>query len=420
MHSLLKGLLVVFGLTLASCSPVPTVCPTLSPFYRDQDLDLAYADFAIGLFRNCTSHDDDKNQIMSPISIALALSLLESGADGKTQQDLQHALLENKAAQEKVLAVYRQLQKRVSVDKDNAKLTIANALFQDKTLKINVDYATAITQCLDSQVQQVDFQNQLEQTRQQVNQFISQKTNQKIPELFKPGVLRQQDRFILANAIYFKASWRKAFVKSQTKKDTFYRNGRDTDKQQVDFMQTTQSLYHSSFNDYNVDVLEMPYGDADLPHDLSMYIILPKTRDGVRDLEKGLTGPKLHYIINTSQQKYVNVQLPKFNVRSSIDLKPILMKMGLDSLFSNEANFDRLSDTPIQIDSSIHEAYLNLDENGTEGAAATGFAGVPMSVVDHEVAIPFKADHPFLYTIVHKQTGTIVFLGKVNSVEQQP
>lgn len=415
MHSLLKGLLIVFGLTLASCSPVPTVCPTLSPSYREQDTQLALADFAVGLFRNVTSRDDDKNQIMSPISIALALALLESGADGKTQQDLQHALLESESAHEHVLAVYRQLQQKLSIDQDKTKLTIANALFQDKTLKVNVDYTTAITQCLDSQVQQVDFQNQLEQTRQQINKFVAQKTNQKIPELFKSGVLNQQDRFVLANAVYFKASWGTSFTKSQTKKDTFYRNGRDSDKQQVDFMQATQSLRHSSTND--ADTLELPYDDQDL----AMYVVLPKTRDGMRDLEKRLTGQRLRDIISGLSRKQVNVQLPKFNVRSTIDLKPILTKMGLYSLFSNEANFARLSDTPTQIDSSVHEAYLNLDENGTEGAAATGFAGRAMASIDHDFdpVTPFKADHPFFYTVVHKQTGAVVFLGKVNSIEQQ-
>jgi serpin B len=294
-------------------------------------------------------------------------------------------------------------------------LTIANALFQDKTLKVNVDYTTAITQCLDSKVQEVDFQHQLEQTRQQINQFVSQKTNQKIPELFKSGVLQQRDRFVLANAIYFKASWSQSFPKSQTKQDTFYRNGRDSDKQQVQFMQETVELRHSSTND--LDALELPYDDQDL----AMYVVLPKSRDGVRDLEKRLTGQQLRDLISGLSRKQVNVQLPKFNVRSTIDLKPILISMGLNSLFSNEANFHRFSDQPTQIDSSVHEAYLNLDENGTEGAAATGFAGRAMASIDHDFdpVTPFKADHPFLYTVVHRQTGAVVFLGKVNSVEQQ-
>jgi len=116
----------------------------------------------------------------------------------------------------------------------------------------------------------------------------------------------------------------------------------------------------------------------------------------------------------------VQVQLPKFQVRSHVDLKNILSKLGLQSLFSQSADFGRMSETPLKIDSGVHEAYISVDENGTEGAAATGFAvenrALPMPPQEQAT---FKADHPFLYAVVHKQTGAIVFLGKVNSIDNQ-
>jgi len=271
-----------------------------------------------------------------------------------------------------------------------------------------------IKNCFKSEVDQVDFQQQLEQARQKVNQFIAQQTQQKIPELYKQGDLTTSDRFVLANALYFKASWKNSFSKQSTKQDTFYRNGRDA--QNVPFMGTLQSVTLRHAEDQDVAALEMPYNDQDL----SMIIVLPKARDGMRDLERKLTGQQLRDILSRLQRKQVQVQLPKFQVRSHVDLKQTLSKMGLESIFDRSADFRRMSETPLKIDSGVHEAYISVDENGTEGAAATGFAGKAMASIGHQDPVtPFKADHPFLYAVVHKQTGAIVFLGKVNSIDKQ-
>jgi len=224
--------------------------------------------------------------------------------------------------------------------------------------------------------------------------------------------LTTDDRLVLANALYFKASWQRSFSKRSTKQDTFYRNGQT--EQTIDFMQQTATLRHASNDD--VSALELPYDDEDL----GMLIVLPNSRDGMRDLEQKLTGHQLRDIVSRLEQKQVDVQLPKFQVRSHVNLKQLLSKMGLQSLFSQSADFSRMSDTPLKIDSGVHEAYISVDENGTEGAAATGFAvqnrALPMLPPQ---PTPFKVDHPFLYAVVHKQTGAIVFLGKVNSIDKQ-
>jgi len=152
------------------------------------------------------------------------------------------------------------------------------------------DYKALIKNCFKSEIDQVDFQNQLEQTRQKVNQFISEKTQEKIPELFKQGDLTTDDRLVLANALYFKASWQKSFSKGSTKQDTFYRNGQT--EQTVQFMHETATLRHASNDD--VAALELPYDDQDL----GMLIVLPNSRDGMRDLEQKLTGEQLRDIVS--------------------------------------------------------------------------------------------------------------------------
>jgi len=157
------------------------------------------------------------------------------------------------------------------------------------------DYKALIKNCFKSEIDQVDFQNQLEQTRQKVNQFISEKTQEKIPELFKQGDLTKDDRLVVANALYFKASWKTAFNKGSTKQDKFYRNGQTA--QTVPFLQESVTLRHSESND--VAALELPYEDQDL----SMVLVLPQRRDGMRDLEKKLTGQQLRDILSRLQHK---------------------------------------------------------------------------------------------------------------------
>jgi len=409
MQSLFKGLILVFGLALAYCAPAP-VCPQAT---REdaKEAEEALADFAVNLYKNISAKDQEKNQIISPVSIALALAMLENGADGQTREEIQRALIERTGSSDDVLKTYRALEQQLRIDDQKTKLNIANALFQDKDLKLKEDYVSSTKECLQTEVEQADFKNQLEQTRQKVNQWVSQKTSQKIRELFKKGSLNQQDRMVLANAVYFKSSWKQAFNKAQTKQQTFYKNGRDQDKQQVQFMHESSSHRHHESND--LAALELPYEHQDL----AMVVVLPKQRDGMRQLEQRLTGKELRQIISQMQQRQVQVQLPKFAIRSQVDLKQTLSKMGLESIFSNSANFDRMSEQRVKIDNAIHEAYITVDEQGTEAAAATGFSVNTLAMA--EPTTSFVADHPFLYAVVHKQTGAIVFLGKVNSIEQQ-
>jgi len=181
MNSLFKGLMIVFCLALASCLPAPH-CPQKSEEEAKKSQQ-ALTDFAVNLFKQVSSHDEDKNQAVSPLSIALGLALLESGADGKTREEIKKVLLETSASREDVLSVYINLQEQLKINQDKTQLTIANGLFQDKDLKLKDDFISVIKNCFKSEVDQVDFQNQLEQARQKVNQFISEKNPSKNPPI---------------------------------------------------------------------------------------------------------------------------------------------------------------------------------------------------------------------------------------------
>jgi len=405
MHSLYKGVILIFALSLAYAVPL---CPAATQ-QQAQQAETALADFAVNLYKNISSQDQNKNQVMSPVSVALALAMLENGASGVTRQQLDDVLV-GLGSTVDVLTAYRAIQKQLEIDDDKAKLSIANGLFQDKTLSLKDSYLGTTRDCLMAQVDNDnDFAHQLEPAREKINKWVSGKTSGKIPELFKPGTLSPATLMVLANAIYFKSSWRVSFNKTMTKHQVFYRNGQDKDTENVPFMVANDQYLHGSTDD--ADALQLPFQHPSL----SLYVVLPKARDGLRDFEKKLSGAQLKSIISNLKLKQVNLQVPKFAIRSKIDLTAVLPKLGLANMFTNAADFSRMSDTPLKVDSAIHEGYINVNENGTEAAAATGISIVATSIhVQPSDPVPFVADHPFLYALLHKETGAIVFLGKLS------
>jgi len=412
MHSLFKGVAFIALVALVSCSPTSNPKCQRDTLEEAKKTEQALADFAINLYKNISAQqqrsEQDKNQIISPVSVALALALLENGADGQIRKQLQQQLTENGATDE-VLSVYRALEKNLDIHDQNTRLQIANSIFHDKQVQLKQEYQQSTQQCLEAQVQEEDFKNQLEQARQQINKYIAGKTENKIPELFKQGVLQADSKIVLANAVYMKAQWQRAFNKTQTKQGQFYRQGKEA--QNVQFMHAEGEYRHSQ--DDKLQVVQLNYEKAQL----SMYVILPKQRDGLKELEQHLTGDQLRQIQRNLQNRKVQIQLPRFQTRSPQSLKPALSKMGLNNLFTSQADLSRLSDQKLEVSRVIHEAYINVDENGTEAAAATGIAVVNAMAPSREDPTPFVADHPFLYTIVHNPTGAVVFIGRVNEIQ---
>jgi len=407
MHSLFKGVILICGLSLITCTPVP-LCPAATTEQAKQ-AEAALADFAVNLYKNISSQDQNKDQVLSPVSIALALAMLENGADSATRQQLDNVLV-GLGATADVLTAYRAIQLQLAIDDDRAKLSIANGLFEDKTLILKDNYISTTRDCLQAQVDNTnDFAKQLDQTRKNINKWVSDKTMGKIYELYKPGALNKAARMVLANAIYFKSSWLHPFNGTQTKHQTFYKYGQEGSKENVPFMIANIDLMFGSTND--VDTLQLPFQHPDL----AFYVILPKVRDGLQKFEQGLTGTQLRSLFSNLQAHSVTVQLPKFVIRTSIDLTDTLSKMGLASMFTNAADFSRMSDTPLKVDGAIHQGYINVNENGTEASAATAVSIAGATAYLQPAT--FIADHPFLYTIVHRQTGAIVFLGKLTDAK---
>jgi len=421
MVGILNAVVIALGLlfTIGSngaASAADSSCPEAN-LEEAKKVDAAFTDFAVSFYKNVSAGAADKNVVLSPLSVALAVALLESGASGETRKEIQNVLLAKAAAADgEVLASYRALQKQVQIDQPKSRLTVANGVFISKSASLKSEYVKIVKECFESESESLDFTGEkLEESRQRINSWVSDKTVKKIPELFKPGSLTPNVALVLANAIYFKSSWKNSFNAGATQPGKFYRSGAGAgqNEQTVSFMKDRADYGYAKSGD--AEILDLPYDNKDF----SMYIVLPTARDGLPALERGLTGPALKSLLASVRGASVKVEIPKFIVRTSVDLNQILAAMGLAKMFSQGAEFERMSEVALKVSRGVHEAYINVNENGTEAAAATGFAMVPRMGRPPVEPKVFVADHPFLYAIVHKPTGAVIFLGKVNYVEEK-
>ena len=227
----------------------------------------------------------------------------------------------------------------------------------------------------------------------------------KIRDLIPPGVLDALTRLVLTNAIYFKGDWLHPFKESATSGAPFWIS---SDRSiPAPMMQQTESFRYGESD--LCQVLELPYaGDA-----LSMFVLLPRERDGLRGLEEALTHEALVERTTALARRQVAVTLPKFKLTCQFSLAEVLRKMGMVDAFSVEAaDFSGMTGRKdLYVSAVIHKAFVDVHEEGTEAAAATA---VVMSLTAMpQRPVTFRADHPFLLLIQHKPSGSILFMGRV-------
>ena len=295
-------------------------------------------------------------------------------------------------------------QLNTSGEKGSYELVVANALWGQKDYKFLSEFLTLVRENYGGDLQQVDFAAQTEAARKTINTWVESKTKDKIKELIKPGMLDSMTRLVLTNAIYFKGKWASPFKPELTKDSSFtLLNG---EKPNVPMMNQTGKFGYMETND--IQALEMPY----VNNDLSMVILLPKQADGIKDLEKELVSDNLAGWLSGIHKREVQVFFPRFKMASEFGLGKVLSAMGMPDAFSGKADFSGMTgNKDLFISAVVHKAYVDVNEEGTEAAAATG---VVMKLTSIREPLPvFRADHPFIFLIRDNQTGSILFLGRV-------
>ena len=344
---------------------------------------------------------NESNIFFSPYSISVALGMTYEGAKGETAEEIQSVFYfpEDKNIRQPSFAkIYNQINK---VD-EKYELHTANALWAQKDYKFLEEYINTIEKYYVGKVTNVDFINATEDARVTINKWVEEQTNNKIKNLIPAGVLNALTRLVLTNAIYFKGLWIKQFDKEETREEDFKVSTEKTVK--VDMMSIAGEEFNYHENE-ELQILELLYEGEDL----SMLIILPKEND-LKSLEDSFSLEKLYKLRNNLGEQQVDVYIPKFKFETKYFMVKTLEEMGMPTAFSMDADFSGMDGTTdLFIANVIHQAFVDVNEEGTEAAAATGV------VMELKAAMPtvFRADHPFIFMIQERESGNILFLGRV-------
>jgi len=360
--------------------------------------------FALELYQELCGAEG--NLFLSPYSISAALAMTYGGARGVTAQQMAETL-HFSLDQKQLHPTFAQLRThlRAVQKKGKVRLYIANSLWPHQGYPFLKEYLALTKRYYGATITPVDYRNACEAARAQINGWVEKETEEKIKELIQPGILTPLTRLVLVNAIYFKGNWARQFEKSLTQNAPFYLTPEKTIP--APFMTQEHAFRYGEAE--GLQVLELPYeGDG-----LSMLILLPKRADGLAEVEKALTPENLKQWTTNLREQKLEVFVPTFKTTSEFRLEQTLMSMGMRDAFNQiTANFSGMDGTTLlYIGAAIHKAVVEVNEEGTEAAAATGI--VMRAKAIPALPVTFRADHPFIFLIRHNETGSILFMGRV-------
>ena len=366
--------------------------------------------FAFDLYSEYKS--EKGNIFFSPYSISTALTMTYEGAKGKTAEEMQAVLRipkDNETRRLESEKIYNQMNK----GSEDYRLSTANALWAQRDYQFLEEYINDVEKYYGGKTTNLDFIKETEKSRVIINDWIEDQTNDKIKNLIPRGAVNTLTRLVLTNAIYFKGTWVLQFDKKDTKDENFKTDSGQTIK--VPTMKLTGD--DAEFNYAKVDrvqILELPYDGGDL----SMLLILPE-EDNLKKLEKSINTKKMSEWRNVLEKQRVDIYVPKFKFETKYFMADILKEMGMsDAFVFGAADFSGMDGTrDLYITDVIHQAFVEVNEEGTEAAAATAVIMEWGSAGDIEKpVIPiFRADHPFIFIIQQKETGNILFMGRVSN-----
>ena len=362
--------------------------------------------FAINLYSQYKS--EEGNIFFSPFSISTAMAMVYEGAEGKTAKEIKSVFGFPKYDNSRRNQYSNLLSEINKKDKEYA-LKTANALWAEQDFHFLDEYLTTVEEYYEGKTTNLDFKNEPEASRLIINNWVEDKTNNKIKDLLSEGVIDALTRLVLTNAIYFKAEWLIQFDADKTSEENFRVSPDKSIK--VPMMQPTSQK--STFNytqNKDLQILEMPYAGEDL----SMLILLPLD-DNIEAFENSFTIEKLTEWKKSLRKRRVNIYIPKFKFETKYFLSETLSDLGMPTAFTNSADFSGMTGAKdLKIDKVIHQAFIEVNEEGTEATAATGI-GIGMITSMPPPTPIFKADHPFIFIIQQNETGNILFMGRVSN-----
>ncbi|MEN8228422.1 MAG: serpin family protein, partial [Bacteroidota bacterium] len=358
--------------------------------------------FGFELFREVYLQSEEDNIMISPLSVSYALGMTYNGAAGTTLDAFIDVLHFGDLTKDEVNESYKDLMDQMLNLDDKVEFSIANSIWYRLGFQVLAEFIQTNEDYFDAEVKEIDFSDP--QTLEVINGWIESNTNGKIKDML--DFIPADAVMYLINAIYFNAPWKYEFVKADTYQGDF--NLTDGTKHQADYMRVSGNFQYTSNEEFTA--VDLPYGDSTF----SMVVMLPSPGKELSELVASLDVGHWNSWFENSSYTEVQVDLPKFKYEFKKLLNKPLINLGLGVAFSGEADFTRI--TPpggIYISRVIHQTFIDVQEEGTEAAAAT----IVELRETSSSPFNFKADRPFLYLIKENSTGAIIFIGKVGKPE---
>jgi len=366
--------------------------------------------FAADLYGQLRTQDG--NLFFSPESISTALAMTYAGARGDTAVEMAkslHFTLPQERLHPAIGGLLRDL--NAGEQAHGYQLKAANALWAQQGYEFTSSFLALLKNNYDAGLTTLDFATAAESARTTINRWVEEQTANKIHDLIPPNVVNAGTRLVLTNAVYFKGIWQKPFDKAQTRNEDFH----------ISVSQSVRVPLMHSFGRFNYmqrdifQVLELPYNGQDL----SMIIFLPKEPDELPALEASLTQEAIaQSLAELAPASKVDLSLPKFKVTAQFNLSKTLKLLGMKLAFDpDHADFSGMTSAPagLCISDVIHKSYVDVNEEGTEAAAATAVLMPEGARPSDDTPILFHADHPFIFLIRENFSGSILFMGRMNN-----
>jgi serpin B len=354
------------------------------------------------------------NLFYSPYSISLALAMTYAGARGETEQQMAETLRFDlpqerlhpafNALSLELAAREAQSREQVESEEERFRLNIANAIWGQRGYEFLPEFLDTLARNYGAGLRVLDFQSEPEESREVINQWVSDETEEKIENLLPQGTITPDTRLVLTNAVYFNAAWQYPFMEGATREGTF--RLLDGSEVTVPMMSQSEGLRYAEGGGWQA--IALPYRGVDM----SMIVLVPDEGD-FSDLEGSLDAAQVESVLSALEYAPVNLTMPKFTYESEFDLTETLAGMGMPAAFGMgpAADFSGMDGTQaLQISDVVHKAFVAVDEEGTEAAAATAVVMAESAMMEE---VQMTVDRPFIFLIRDNPTGTILFVGRV-------
>ncbi|MBX7156844.1 MAG: serpin family protein [Verrucomicrobiae bacterium] len=349
-------------------------------------------DFAVNFYQQLAFSSSD-NFFFSPYSFSETFSVCALGAKGKTLEEI------NSIFHFRSDALFKK-----GVDSEGVILQIANGMWVEKTLALLPEFEKRARQQTLVQIESVDFRNETEKVRNGINQWVGKRTKEKIRDLLSSGSVKPITELVIANAIYFLGKWHDPFDVQSIKEPFYCADGKEV--MATYFADKRRMLYAEK---EDIQVVQLDYEGEQF----SMLIFLPKDRTGLSDWERQLSVDRLEDLLKALSSEIVHFRMPRFKQEFKVLANDHLQRMGLKLAFTDNADFSAMAKKPLKISDVIHQAFIEVNEKGTEAAAATAMTlEIATARFNSEPIKFFHAEHPFLFAIREKKTGQFFFMGR--------